>query len=278
MATLNIPPANGPTIQPTGSAANGATTSAAPESNGPMPPGGPTRASTRRTAMLVGLLFLTATAAFIGAGTLTGGVLGRPDFLLGASADTPALATGALLVAGQFGVVGIAALLFPLLKPYGESLALAHIGFRVAELAASLFYLAVPLLVIELGAGLRDGSIDPSISTSLGALLQAQYSVALIMIYLVNTAAGMCMATLLYRSRLIPRWLAVLGLISYPTLLAGCVLDLYGLVDVTQGVGLVALLPGALFELILPIWLIVKGFTFPTGPAGPAGRVAPTLT
>ncbi|WP_433784144.1 DUF4386 domain-containing protein [Actinomycetospora sp. CA-101289] len=240
-----------------------------------MPLGGPTRASTRRTAILVGLLFLTATAAFIGAGTLTGGVLGRPDFLLGASADTPALATGALLVAGQFGVVGIAVLLFPLLKPYGASLAQAHIGFRVAELAASLFYLAVPLLVIELGAGLRDGSIDPSISTSLEALLQAQYSVALIMIYLVNTAAGMCMATLLYRSRVIPRWLAVLGLISYPTLLAGCVLDLYGLVDVTQGVGLVALLPGALFELILPIWLIVKGFTFPTGPAG---RVTPTLT
>jgi hypothetical protein len=227
-------------------------------------PGGPTTESTRRTAVLVGLLFLTATVAFIFADTLNAGVLSRPDFLAGASAETSTLATGALLLFGQFGVVGIAVLLFPLLKRYGEPLALAHVGFRVAELAASLFYLAVPLMVIELGGGLRDGTVDPSVSTGLGALLQAQYSVAILMIYLVTTAAGMCMATLLYRSRLIPRWIAVLGLIGYPALLAGCILDVFGVVDVTQGLGLVALVPGGLFELILPIWLLARGFTFPS--------------
>jgi hypothetical protein len=79
------------------------------------------------------------------------------------AADTPALATGALLVLGQFGVVGIATLLFPLLKRYGE--APAHVGIRVTELAASLFYAAVPLLSIELGTGLCNGSIGPSAST-----------------------------------------------------------------------------------------------------------------
>ncbi|WP_433282686.1 DUF4386 domain-containing protein [Pseudonocardia xinjiangensis] len=224
----------------------------------------PTTASTRKTAVLVGLLFLTATIAFIFANTLNSGVLSRPEFLNDAFAGTTTLATGALLVAGQFGVVGIAVLLFPLLKRYSESLALAHVGFRVAELAASLFYLAVPLLAIELGAGLRAGTVDASASTSLGTLLQAQHSVAILMIYLVTCAAGMCMATLLYRSRLIPRWIAILGVIGYPVLLAGCVLDIFNLVDVTQGVGLVALVPGGLFELILPIWLIAKGFTFPS--------------
>lgn len=225
--------------------------------------GGPTTASTRKTAVAIGLLFLTATAAFIVADTLNSGVLSRPDFLTVASAETNTLATGALLLFGQFGVVGIAVLLFPLLKVYGESAALAHVGFRVAELAASLFYLSVPLLAIELGAGVRDGTVDASASSGLGALLQAQHSVAILLIYLVTTAAGMCMATLLYRSRLIPRWLAVLGLVTYPTLLAGGILDMFGVVDVTQGVGLVALAPGTLFELILPIWLIVRGFSFP---------------
>ncbi len=225
---------------------------------------GPTTASTRKTAVLVGLLFLTATVAFIFANTLNTGVLSRPDFLTGAAGQTNALATGALLLFGQFGVVGIAVLLFPLLKRHGESLALAHVGFRVAELAASLFYLAVPLLAIQLGTGLRDGTVDTSASTSLGALLQAQHSVAILMIYLVTTAAGMCMATLLYRSRLIPRWIAILGLISYPVLLLGCIGDMYNVLDVTQGVGLIALVPGGLFELILPLWLIVKGFTFPS--------------
>jgi hypothetical protein len=225
---------------------------------------GPTTASTRNTAVLVGLLFLTATVAFIFADMLNSRVLSQPGFLTGASAQTNALATGALLLFGQFGVVGIAVLLFPLLKRHGEPLALAHVGFRVAELAASLFYLAVPLLAIQLGAGLRNGTVDASASTSLGALLQAQHSVAILMIYLVTTAAGMCMAILLYRSRLIPRWIATLGLISYPVLLLGCIGDMYNVVDVTQGVGLIALVPGGLFELILPIWLLAKGFTFPS--------------
>ena len=60
-----------------------------------------------------------------------------------------------------------------------------------------------------------------------------------------------------------PPPLATLGLIGYPALLAGCVLDLFNLADITQGVGLVALVPGGVFELVLPIWLLAKGFTYP---------------
>jgi len=119
------------------------------------------------------------------------------------------------------------------------------------------------LLAIELGTGLQAGTIDASASMSLGALLHAQYSVAILMIYLVTSAGGLCMAVLLYRSRLIPRPIATLGLIGYPALLAGCVLDLFNLADITQRVGLVALVPGGVFELVLPIWLLAKGFTYP---------------
>ena len=223
----------------------------------------PRTTSSRKTAAFVGLLFLTATAAFIFAESIISGVLSRPDFLADASSQTTMLATGAVLLFAQFGVVGIAVLLFPLLKKHGESMALAHVGFRVTELAASLFYLAVPLLAIELGAAVRDGSVDASASASLGALLDAQHSVSILLIYIATAAAGMCMATLLYRSRLIPRWLAILGLITYPTLLAGSVLDMFNVVDVTQGIGMVALVPGALFEFILPVWLLVKGFKVP---------------
>jgi hypothetical protein len=224
---------------------------------------GPRTTSTRKTAVLVGLLFLTATAAFIFADAINSRVLSQPNFLADASSETTVLASSAVLLFAQFGVVGIAVLLFPLLKSHGEALALAHVGFRVTELSASLFYLAVPLLAIELGAGLRDGTIDGSASSSLGALLQAQHSVAILLIYIATGVAGICMATLFYRSRLIPRWLAILGLVTYPTLLAGCILDMFNLVDVTQGIGLVGLVPGALFEFILPIWLIVKGFNVP---------------
>jgi hypothetical protein len=73
--------------------------------------------------------------------------------------------------------------------------------------------------------------------------------------------AGGILAFLLYQTRLIPRWLAVLGVIAYPVLFVGAVLDMFDVVDVTQGAGLLAVIPGGLFELILPIWLLAKGFT-----------------
>ena len=72
---------------------------------------------------------------------------------------------------------------------------------------------------------------------------------------------------MLYRSKLIPRPLAVLGLIGYPVLLAGAVLAMFGVTDVTQGAGMLAMLPGGLFELILPIWLLAKGFSHPVVPS-----------
>jgi hypothetical protein len=218
--------------------------------------------SIRRTAILVGLLFLTATVSFAVAEALINGVLDRADYLSGASADANALTTGALLAfVNGVAVVGIAVLLYPLLKGYSEPLALGYVGLRVAELVASLFLLAVPLLVIALGDRLRDGTIDASASQPLGSLLQAQHDAAIVMVYLITSVAGTILAFLLYQTRLIPRWLAVLGLIAYPVLFVGAVLDMFDVVDVTQGAGLLAVIPGGLFELILPIWLLAKGFT-----------------
>jgi hypothetical protein len=96
-------------------------------------------------------------------------------------------------------------------------------------------------------------------------------------LYLVTSVGGTIFAVLLLRSRLVPRPLAVLALIGYPVLFAGCVLDMFGATDVTAGSGLLAIAPGGLFELILPIWLLAKGFSHsvvtgvespdPTGPA-----------
>ena len=230
----------------------------------------PTTASTRTTAVLIGLLFLTATVTFATAEALTDSVLDGPDFLTGASEDTNVLATAALLALVQgVAIVGTAVFFFPLLKRESEPLALAYVGLRVAELAATLFYLATPLLVIKLADG-RDDSVDPSASQPLGALLESQRSVAVLMIYLVTSVLGLILAFLLYRSRLVPRPIAILGLIGYPVLLAGSVLAAFDVSDVTEGAGLIALVPGGLFELILPIWLIAKGFTFPGAAVSPA--------
>jgi hypothetical protein len=218
--------------------------------------------STRKTAVAVGLLFLIATATFLVADALITGVLDRPDYLMGAAADANALTTGALLAfVDGLAVVGIAVLMFPLLRRQNEPLALGYIGLRVAEFAAILLYLAIPLLVVALGDGSPDSSVDASASQHLGSLLQAQYDVAIRMVYLFTSAAGVIFAFLLYRSALVPRSLALLGVIGYPVLFVGAALDMFGVTDLTQGAGLVAVVPGGLFELVLPLWLFARGFT-----------------
>jgi len=220
--------------------------------------------SSRRTAAIVGLLFLIATVSFIAADTLIKGVLDRPNYLIGASGDATALAAGALLAfVDGLAVVGIAVLMFPLLRHTSEPLALGYVGLRVAELGVVLLYMVAPLLVLALGNGARDGTLDASASQSLGSLFKGQRDVTIVLLYLFTGASGIIFAVLLYRSKLAPRPLAVLGLIGYPVLLAGAALAMFGVTDVQQGTGMLAMLPGGLFELFLPIWLLAKGFSHP---------------
>jgi hypothetical protein len=102
--------------------------------------------------------------------------------------------------------------------------------------------------LVVLTAGQEPG-LRPSLM--LGSGSKAAYQFAMIALGL----GSLPVCALLYRSRLIPRWLAVLGLVGYASLLAGSVLELYGL-----NLRLLHNLPGGLFELILPLWLLVRGF------------------
>jgi hypothetical protein len=82
---------------------------------------------------------------------------------------------------------------------------------------------------------------------------------------------GLVLTYLLFVSKLVPRAIAVLGLLGYLTLTIGVLLDLLGVVDMNAGLGLVLLIPGFLFEFVaFPIWLIARGF----GPPVPARDVA----
>jgi hypothetical protein len=76
----------------------------------------------------------------------------------------------------------------------------------------------------------------------------------------VSGAAGLVLSSALLTSRIVPRNLSMLGVIGYPVFLVGSILAMFSVIDVTHGAGTVALVPGGLFELILPIWLFAKGF------------------
>lgn len=236
--------------------------------------------STRRTASIVGVLFLVQTLAFIVAEQVLTGVLKRPNYLAGLSGDADALTIGALLAfVSGVSVVGIAILMFPLLKRTSEPLALGYVGERIIELVLQvLFYLAAPLILVAIGGGLRDGTVNAAAAQTLSPVFKSVHDVGIVVVYLVTSVGGTIFAYLLYRSRLVPRPLAVLGLIGYPILLVGSILAMFGATDVTQGAGLLAVLPGGLFELILPILLLVKGFSHSASTATSIGGVGVALS
>src|SRR4051812_1755012 len=107
--------------------------------------------STRRTSVLVALLFLAATATLAAADSMVSGVLRHADLAI-APAHSGSLTAGALLACFEGpATIAIAVLLFPLLRPHGERLAFGYIALRVAELATAALYVATPVLMMQLG-------------------------------------------------------------------------------------------------------------------------------
>ena len=89
----------------------------------------------------------------------------------------------------------------------------------------------------------------------------AQWNAYVLTVYAVSGTAGLVLSSALFSSKIVPRNLSVLGLIGYPVFLVGSTLAMFNVIDVTHSAGMLALVPGGLFELILPIWLFTKGFT-----------------
>ena len=216
----------------------------------------------RKTGIIVGVLFLTATVTGMLGDSLVGSILNAPDYLMNVYPNRTQVIIGVLIsfILG-LAIVGIAVFLFPILKKHNEPIALGYVGIRTAEFAILLVWSISPLLLITLSQEyVKAGDPDASSFQTFGAVLIAVRYWVWRLVYILNGVLTLLLSYLLYQSKLIPRSISVLGLIGGAVLLAGTPLDMFGLIDVDQGAGLLVVLPGGLFELILPIWLFVKGF------------------
>jgi hypothetical protein len=159
------------------------------------------------------------------------------SFFIEATQDKSPLILGVFLeiICGA-AVVGIGVLMFPILKPFNKGLAFGYIMFRTIECT-----------VIIVGG------------IYLLSLLKLMWKYEMI-IFVSTALGGLMFSYLLYLSKLIPRYLSLLGIIGYVVLLLGVVLDIFSIFHINQGAGMLVYLPGGLFELFLPIWLFIKGF------------------
>ncbi|HEY0604101.1 MAG TPA: DUF4386 domain-containing protein [Herpetosiphonaceae bacterium] len=158
--------------------------------------------------------------------------------------------------------IGTAIGLFPVLRPYGERIALGHLLFRFFEAVVITVGIVAVLSLLTVSQDfVAAGSPDAAAYHVAGTLLHAVYRWTFMLgppFFLgINT---FMYSTLLYRSRLIPRPLAVWGLTGATLVFGYALLVMFGVA--VQGVGLPMLLalPIGIFEMVFAGWLIVKGF------------------
>lgn len=211
----------------------------------------------KRSARAVGILILTATITYIIGTGLIASVLKTPDYLLAAYPNRIQIVLGVLL---QFvdaaAVVGVGVLLFPVLRKQGEATALGYAATRILECAFLVVGGIATLSVIALSQDMMHAGAQYAIySSTVGTLLATGSHTAYLIAMSTLGLGSLPFCLLLYRSGLIPRSLSVLGLVGYAALFVGSLLELFGL-----DLAMLHYIPGGLFELILPIWLILKGF------------------
>ena len=190
--------------------------------------------SHRRIAVLVGTLFFFQLITFLIGSSLV-------ERYLDGDAGKATLTIGVLLeMCAGVAVVAIGILMYQILRPVHRRLALAYPTMRILEFTVSA------ILAIYLLSQLEE------------------FPNHLLWVYIPTGIGGLILNYLLYISRIVPRPISVLGLVGYTLLLLTVPLDLLGAIDENSAAGLAMLAPGGLYEfVVLPIWLIAKGFRPP---------------
>ena len=211
----------------------------------------------RTTAIVVGVMYLAGFVVGLVGNGLIQSILDAPDRLSTVSANSMMLAIGAIL--WLMAVAGDAAhgvLMFPILKQHSERIALGYLASRIVDavfIAVSVLFI---LLQIPLGSESLKAVVPNTFSLQALSTLSIQahlyaYDIGMIALGL----AGLMLNYLFYRAKLVPRWIAVWGLVGYAIIFCGMVSEVMG-----SGLGLVSSLPGGLWEVFMGVWLIAKGF------------------
>ena len=220
------------------------------------------------------MIYLAGMVLGITGDRLIHSILDTPDHLSTLATNSMLLAVGVVL--WLVTVVGDAAhgiLMYPVLKRHSVRAAVGYLGARIMD-ATFIAVMALMILVhIPIGVEFAKAGPDASYLQSLSVVLsQGQlyaYEIAMITV----GVAGLILCSVFYRASLIPRPLAIWGLVGYAILLGGSVLQILGF-----QLNSLNAIPGGLWEMFIGVWLIVKGFNPPVSdaPNGPAS-VTPDL-
>ena len=215
----------------------------------------------QKIARVTGVLFLITFITSIPAYFFYVPVLDDPRYIVGAGADT-SVSLGALLeLILIIANIGTAVVLYPVVKRVNEILALGYVTARIVECAFIAVGILSLLTVVALRQGAAAGADAGSLVTAGQSLVALhEWTRQLGPGFVVGVGNGLILGYLMYRSGLVPRGMAILGLIAGPVLLARFVGILFGVFEPISVLGGLMVVPEFVWELALGVWLIVKGF------------------
>jgi hypothetical protein len=224
---------------------------------------GSPRGTSRRTAIIAGVLYIVGTVAGILSLVFTGPVLESLDYLAQVSANPNQIVIGALFVLTMgLALAMVPVMLFPILKRYNEVLAVGYVLFRggleaVTYLALVIGWLFLPLIS---QAYIKASAADASYFQSLGDFVLEAHDQIGHVLTIVFILGALMFYYVLYRSKLVPRWLSGWGLLAAIPYFVSGVFGLLTLLSPMSTIQMVLVLPLAIQEMVLAVWLIVKGF------------------
>jgi hypothetical protein len=216
--------------------------------------------TTRKIAVVTGVLFLVATIAALVAAVLAP-VLTGAEYLDKLPTEANQVTAGALAyLVAAFSSAGIAISLYPVLKKWSEGLALASVVLRAVEAVMYIAAVVSLMSLVTVGQQLAAaGASDRGSLQAVGNVLASLRDHATLAAVFAFSLGAFSYYYLFFQSRLVPRWLSGWGIVATILMFAACVASAFSDRPVT-GYAL-PVLPIALQEVVLAVWLIAKGFS-----------------
>jgi hypothetical protein len=218
----------------------------------------------RKTAVIVGILFIIGTVSGILASVFTGPIMAGSTYPLNISAsETPWIIGTLLILLMGFPLAMVPVFLYPILKKQNEVLALGSIVFRgVLEAVCYMGMVICNFLLLNVSRVYeKTAAAEISIQTLGSSLISAGEWTSLLL-GLVFSIGGMMIYILFFQTRLVPRWLSswgFIGAILYFIAHIGGIFGSQQVLSLDSGLGFL-MIPLAIQEMVFAIWLIVKGF------------------
>jgi Domain of unknown function (DUF4386) len=225
--------------------------------------GRPLDPAMRRSARIAGVWWIVTFVTSIPALLLYDPLLNDTNFILSTSAETR-IQVGAFLEVGLvISGIATAVAMYPVLKRQSESLALGYVGCRIVESCMIAVGIVSVLSVLTLredlaGAAGTDAATLGTVGRSLVAVHDATFLLG--PAFCAGVGNGVLLGYLMFRSGLVPRRMAMIGLVGGPLALVTATAVLFGAWEQTSAAGFFLTLPEAVWELSLGVYLVVRGY------------------